>query len=60
MDKNQAKTAPNGALGRIQERAVTTTGRATQAAKGNVLKGHGRLQTAYANLKEALKNSRHS
>jgi uncharacterized protein YjbJ (UPF0337 family) len=60
MNKHQVKGAVKDALGRLQEHAGKTIGSPAQEAKGIARQGQGRLQKAYGNVKEALKNSRHS
>ena len=60
MNTNQIKGAIKDALGRVQEHAGKTVGNSQQEARGVARQGQGRLQKAYGNLKEALKNSRHS
>jgi len=44
----------------VQEQAGKTTGSAAREAKGLVTQAEARLQKAYGDVKEALKNSRHS
>lgn len=60
MNKDQIKTALNGALGRVQEHAGKTIGSSEQEAKGLIRQGQARLQKAYDDVKDALRNSRHS
>ncbi|MDB5873583.1 MAG: ral stress protein CsbD [Ramlibacter sp.] len=60
MNRNQVNGAIKDALGRVQEHAGKTMGNSEQEAKGLARQGQGRLQKAYGDLKEALKNSRHS
>jgi uncharacterized protein YjbJ (UPF0337 family) len=60
MNKDQVSGALKGALGKVQERAGKATGNTEQEAKGLVTVAEARLQKAYGDVKEALKNSRHS
>jgi uncharacterized protein YjbJ (UPF0337 family) len=60
MNKDQINGALKNALGKVQEHAGKTIGSAAQRTKGLVRQGEGRLQKAYGNVKDALKNSRHS
>jgi uncharacterized protein YjbJ (UPF0337 family) len=59
MNKHQVNGAAKGALGRAQERAGKAVGSSGQEAKGLVRQAEAKLQKAYGDLKEALKNSRH-
>lgn len=60
MNKDQVKGAVKDTAGKVQEEAGKLTGSKTQEAKGLAKQGEGKAQSAYANLKETLKNSRHS
>jgi uncharacterized protein YjbJ (UPF0337 family) len=60
MNKDQVKGAVKGGLGKLQQHAGKTIGSSEQEAKGLAKQSEGRLQKAYGNLKEALRNSRHS
>jgi uncharacterized protein YjbJ (UPF0337 family) len=60
MNKDQANGALRSAQGKMQEAAGKVIGSPAQQAKGIVKQGEGRLLTACGNVKEALKNSRHS
>ncbi|MEO7392073.1 MAG: CsbD family protein [Ramlibacter sp.] len=60
MNKHQLIGATKGALGAAQQPAGKSLGSTSQKAKGLAKKAEVRMQEAYGNLKEALKNSRHS
>jgi len=60
MNKDQVIGTLQGAQGQAQEQAGKTVGNPTQEAKGLVKQAEARLQKAYGDVKEALKNSRHS
>lgn len=60
MNKDQVKGALKGALGKVQEHAGKTAGSREQEAKGLATQAEARLQKAYGDVKQALKNSRHS
>jgi uncharacterized protein YjbJ (UPF0337 family) len=60
MNKHQVKGALKDTAGKAQEQAGKATGNATQEAKGLAKQGEGKAQTAYGNVKEILRNSRHS
>ncbi len=60
MNKQQVKGALKDTAGKAQEQVGKATGNATQEAKGLAKQGEGKAQTAYGNVKEALRNSRHS
>jgi len=60
MNKDQVNGAFKSALGRVQEHAGKTVGSTAQEARGLARQGLGKLQTAYGNVKAALRNSRHS
>jgi uncharacterized protein YjbJ (UPF0337 family) len=60
MNKDQIRGAVKGGLGKLREHAGKTIGSREQEAKGLAKQTEGRVQTAYGNLKEALRNSRHS
>jgi uncharacterized protein YjbJ (UPF0337 family) len=59
MNKHQFNGAIKNALGRLQEHAGKTVGSAGQEAKGIARKNAARMESAYGNVKEALKGSRH-
>ena len=60
MNKDQVSGARKGAQGKLQEQAGKAAGSGTQEAKGVGKQAEARLQKAYGDVKEALKNSRHS
>ena len=60
MNKDQVNGALKGAQGKVQEQVGRTVGNRTQEANGVVKQAEARLQKAYGDVKEALKNSRHS
>ena len=60
MNNDQLKGAVKDTAGKAQEEAGKLTGNKTEEAKGLAKQGEGKAQTAYGNLKETLKNSRHS
>jgi uncharacterized protein YjbJ (UPF0337 family) len=60
MNKDQIDGALKGAQGKVQERTGSAVGNPTLEAKGLVKQAEARLQKAYGDVKEALKNSRHS
>jgi uncharacterized protein YjbJ (UPF0337 family) len=60
MNKDQVKGALKDTAGKVQEQAGNATGNATQQGKGLAKQVEGKAQTAYGNVKEALRNSRHS
>lgn len=60
MNKHQVKGSLKDAAGKAQEEVGKATGNRTQEAKGVAKQGEGKAQNAYGNLKETLKNSRHS
>ena len=60
MNKDQLKGTLKGAQGTAQAQAGKSTGSTDQQAQGLVKQAEARLQKAYGDMKEALKNSRHS
>jgi uncharacterized protein YjbJ (UPF0337 family) len=60
MNKDQVNGSLKDATGRVQEQVGKTAGNPTQEAKGIGKQAEARLQKAYGDVKEALKNSRHS
>jgi uncharacterized protein YjbJ (UPF0337 family) len=60
MNKDQVAGALKGAQGKVLEEAGKLFGNPTQEAKGLGKQAEARLQKAYGDVKEALKNSRHS
>ena len=61
MNKDQIDSSLKGAQGRVQEEeAGKAVGNPTLQAKGVLKQAEARLQKAYANVKDVLKNSRHS
>jgi uncharacterized protein YjbJ (UPF0337 family) len=60
MNKDQVNGALKGAQGKVQEQAGKAVGSGAQEKKGVGKQAEARLQKAYGNVKEALKNSRHS
>jgi uncharacterized protein YjbJ (UPF0337 family) len=60
MNQDQLDAALKGAQGKVQERAGKTAGNRTLEAKGLARQAEARLQKAYGDVKEALRNSRHS
>jgi len=60
MNKDQVSGAIKGAAGAVQKHAGKLLGDREQEAKGVSTQRRARVQTAYANLKAALRNSRHS
>lgn len=60
MNKDQLKGAVKDTAGKAQKEVGKATGNKTQEVKGAAKQGEGKVQTAYGNLKETLKNSRHS
>jgi uncharacterized protein YjbJ (UPF0337 family) len=60
MNKDQVHGTIKDALGKAQAHAGKTVGSQKQEAKGTLKQTQGRLQKAYGDLKEALKNSRHT
>ena len=60
MNKDQLRGALRRALGRVQEHAGKTIGSAAQETKGRARQGEGKLQKACGDVKEVLRNSRHS
>jgi uncharacterized protein YjbJ (UPF0337 family) len=60
MNRDQLKGKVKDTAGKAQKEAGRATGKDTEAAKGLATQGEGKAQTAYGNLKETLKNSRHS
>jgi uncharacterized protein YjbJ (UPF0337 family) len=60
MNKHQFKGAAKGALGTAQERAGKIIGSAGQEARGLARQAEAKLQKAYGDLKQALKDSRHT
>jgi len=60
MNKDQVNGAAKRALGTAQERAGKISGNASQEAKGLARQAEAKMQKAYGDLKEALKNSRHT
>ena len=60
MNKDQINGAAKEAAGKATVRAARAIGSANEAARGRIMQSEGRFQKAYGNVKEALKNSRHS
>jgi uncharacterized protein YjbJ (UPF0337 family) len=60
MNKDHVKGAAKGALGTARERAGKISGSAGHEVKGHARQADAKLQKAYGDLKEALKNSRHT
>jgi uncharacterized protein YjbJ (UPF0337 family) len=60
MNKDQVNGARKDAQGNVQEQAGKAVGNPTEEAKGLRKQAEARLQKAYGDVKEALKNSRHS
>jgi uncharacterized protein YjbJ (UPF0337 family) len=60
MNKDQVIGTLKDAQGKVQEHAGKTVGNPAQEAKGLVKQAEARLQKACGDVKEALKNSRHS
>jgi uncharacterized protein YjbJ (UPF0337 family) len=60
MNTDQVNGALKGALGKVQEQVGKTIGSAAQERDGLVAQAEARLQKAYGDVKEALKNSHHS
>jgi uncharacterized protein YjbJ (UPF0337 family) len=60
MNKDQLKGSVKDTLGKLQRRAGKAIGSTSQEAKGMARQSEGRLQKADGDLREALKNSRHT
>ncbi len=60
MNRDQAKGAIKGTVGKAQAEAGRATSNQDREAKGILKENQGRMQKAYCDLKEALRNSRHS
>ena len=60
MNKDQLKGSVKDALGKLQKRAGRALGSTSQEAKGLARQSEGRVQKADGDLRQALKNSRHS
>jgi uncharacterized protein YjbJ (UPF0337 family) len=60
MNKDQVNGTLKGVPGKTRERVGNATGNREEEAKGVVAQAEARLQKAYGDVKEALKNSRHS
>jgi len=60
MNKDQVDSALKGAQGKVEEKVGNAVGNPTLESKGLVKQAEDRLQKAYGDVKEALKNSRHS
>ena len=60
MNKDQLKGSVKDTLGKLQKRAGRALGSTSQEAKGLARQAEARVQKADGDLREALKNSRHS
>ncbi len=60
MNQDQVKGAAKYANGQAREKAGTAADSSNQEGKGLASQGEGPLQKAYRNIKEVLKNSRHT
>jgi uncharacterized protein YjbJ (UPF0337 family) len=60
MKKDTINGALKSPLGKVKGPAGRAAGSAAQEAKSVVRENEGKLQAAYDNVKEILKNSRHS
>jgi uncharacterized protein YjbJ (UPF0337 family) len=60
MNKDQVNGSLKDAQGKVQEQAGKSAGNRTQEVQGLAKQAEARLQKAYGDVKEALKNSRHS
>ncbi len=60
MNKDQVNGTIKGVVAKAQAQAGRAMGSPAQQAAGRLRASQARMQRAYGNLKEALKNSRHS
>jgi len=62
MNKDRVKAAPDSPARPVQEQAGKTLGSSSseQQARGQIRQGQARLRKAYAEVKDALRNSKHS
>ncbi len=60
MNQDQVKGAAKNANAQAREKAGKAAGSSEQEGRGLASQGKGRLQKAYGNIKEVLKNSRHT